>query len=187
MFNYIWPVALIVLSDTFYSICTKSSPADMNPMAALTVTYFIGMVGSLAMFFILSKDGSLMAEYRKLNWAPFVLGLVIIGLEVGSIYAYRFGWQVNTLPIVKGAILAIVLIFVGRFVFHEAITWNKIVGIVLCMAGIVFIRSKLKINSQSKTVLLKHGDGLVLSKINNVGNLNLFCGALENIRCTGGS
>jgi len=142
MFNYIWPVALIVLSDTFYHICTKSSPEGVNPMAVLTVTYFVGFVGCIALFFMLNKGGSLIAEYKKLNWAPFVLGLVIIGLEAGNIYAYRFGWQVNTLPIVKGAILAIVLIFVGRFMFHEPITWNKLVGIVLCMAGIVFINLK---------------------------------------------
>ena len=29
-----------------------------------------------------------LGEYRKLNWAPFVLGAVIVGLEAGWIYAY---------------------------------------------------------------------------------------------------
>ena len=43
-FSYIWPMALVVLSNVMYQICAKSVPADMNPFASLTVTYLIGLV-----------------------------------------------------------------------------------------------------------------------------------------------
>lgn len=142
MFNYIWPVALIVLSDTFYHICTKSSPESVHPMAVLTVTYFVGMVGCIALFFVLNRGGSLVAECRKLNWVPFVLGLAIIGLEAGSLYAYRNGWAVNTMSVVKASAVAAVLLFVGRFLYNEPITWNKIVGLALYVAAVFFINLK---------------------------------------------
>ena len=142
MFAYIWPIALIVLSDVVYHICAKSSPADMDPLAALTITYLIGAAGSLVMYLLLNRGSSLPDEYRKLNWAPFVLGLAIIGLEAGCLYAYRNGWQVNTMSIVKGTIVAAVLVFVGRFVYCEALSWNKLVGAALCIAGLVFINLK---------------------------------------------
>lgn len=74
-----------------------------------------------------------------MNWAPFVLGLVIVGLEVGWIYAYKAGWQVSTAFIVQSAFLAVILIFVGFLLYHEAITWNKIVGIGICLVGLFFI------------------------------------------------
>jgi len=139
MLQLLWPIALIVLSDTFYHICAKASPEAIHPMAALTITYAVGTVGCLALFFVLNKGGSLMAEYRKLNWAPFVLGLVVIGLEAGSLYAYRAGWQVNTMSVVKASLLAVILIFVGKFVYHEPITWNKIVGLTLYVAAVFFM------------------------------------------------
>ena len=41
--------------------------------------------------------------------------------------------------IVSSAVLAVILIFVGYLLYHEAITWNKIVGIIVCLAGLVLI------------------------------------------------
>ena len=104
MFNYLWPIVLVVLSNTIYQICAKSVPEEMNPFASLTVTYLIGAIASAIMYFVLGKNGNLIKEYGKLNWAPFVLGLVIVGLEAGWIYAYKAGWQVSTGFIVQSAI-----------------------------------------------------------------------------------
>ena len=39
--SYYWPIALIVVSNIFYNICSKSTPNTLNPFAALTVTYSI--------------------------------------------------------------------------------------------------------------------------------------------------
>ena len=77
-----------------------------------------------------------------MNWAPYVLGLVIVGLEVGWIYAYQAGWQVSMGMIVSSSFLAVVLIFVGALLYQEPITWNKIVGIAICLIGLVFINLK---------------------------------------------
>lgn len=114
----------------------------MNPFASLTITYVVGAIASLIMYFILNKDGNLIQEYQKTNWAPFVLGLVIVGLEVGYIYAYKAGWPVNIAQIVQAAVLAVILIFVGFMLYKESITWNKIVGIIVCLAGLGLINMK---------------------------------------------
>ncbi|MBR6881258.1 MAG: EamA family transporter [Clostridiales bacterium] len=142
MFMYIWPIALVVLSNTFYHICAKSSPKGMDPFAVLTITYLVGAAVSFLMYLFVSRGGNIIKEYGKLNWAPFVLGLVVVGLETGYIYAYKAGWQVSTAQIVQSAFLAIVLIVIGYFCFREQITWNKIVGIVICLAGLAVINIK---------------------------------------------
>ena len=80
-----------------------------------------------------------MLEYSKMNWSSIVLGLVIVGLEVGFIYAFQHGWEVSTAAIVQSSFLGVALIFVGYFLFHEALTWNKILGIVICLIGLAFI------------------------------------------------
>ena len=142
MFAYVWPIALIVLSNTVYQICAKSVPAKMNPFASLTVTYLVGAAASAALFFLLGNGGNLLKEYEKLNWAPFVLGIVIVGLEAGWLFAYKAGWQVSTGFIVHSAFLAVVLLFVGYFLYHEALTWNKLAGLVVCLVGLVLINYK---------------------------------------------
>lgn len=139
MISYIWPLGLIILSNVFYQICAKSLPEKMDPLASLTVTYLVGAVASLILYFVLNKDTNLIQEYRKLNWAPWVLGIVIVGLEVGTIYAYKAGWPISVMQIVQAAILAVILIFVGNILYKEGITWNKVVGIIVCLAGLGLI------------------------------------------------
>ena len=142
MISYIWPIALVVLSNTLYQICAKSVPDGMNPLASLTVTYLIGAAVSCVMYYILNRDANLFREIRLTNWAPVVLGIVVVGLEVGFIYAFRAGWQVSVTQIVSSAVVAVILIFVGYLLYHEAITWNKIVGIIICLAGLVLINCR---------------------------------------------
>ena len=139
MLSYIWPIALVVLSNTLYQVCAKSVPEGMNPLASLIVTYLIGAVISCVLYYILNRDANLIREIRMTNWAPIVLGIVIVGLEVGFIYAFRAGWQVSITQIFSSAAVAVILIFVGYLLYHEAITWNKIVGIIICLAGLVMI------------------------------------------------
>lgn len=142
MLSYIWPLGLVVLSNVFYQICAKSVPDKMNPLASLTITYAIGAAASLLLYFALNRGGNILQEYQKTNWAPFVLGLVIVGLEVGYIYAYKAGWPVSAAQIVQAAVLAVILIFVGYMLYKEAITWNKVLGILVCLAGLGLINMK---------------------------------------------
>ena len=51
MFSYVWPIALVVLSNVVYQICAKSVPEEMNPFASLTVTYLVGAVVSAILYF----------------------------------------------------------------------------------------------------------------------------------------
>ncbi len=142
MFSYIWPIALVVFSNILYQITAKSSPENMNPFASLTITYVVAAVFSGIMYFVLNKDANLIKEYAKTNWTPFALGISIVGLEVGFLYAYKAGWQVSTASIVQSAFLAVALIFAGLILYKEPLSWNKIVGVIICLLGLTFINLK---------------------------------------------
>ncbi len=142
MFSYIWPIALVVVSNVVYQICAKSVPEKMDPLASLTVTYLVSAAVSGLLFLLLHRGGSLLREYSRLNWVPFVFGIVLVGLEVGYIYAFKAGWQVSTASIVQSAFLAAALLLIGTLFYREALTWNKLVGVILCFAGLVFIKLK---------------------------------------------
>ena len=133
------PIALIVLSNIFYNICSKSTPKDLDPFASLTVTYLVGAAVSAAMFFIFNRGGNLLSEYKHLNWSAWVLGVSIVGLEAGSIYMYKLGWNISNGHLVHSSILVICLFFIGILFYKEQITLTKVVGIVICMIGLFFV------------------------------------------------
>ena len=41
MLNYIWPLLIIILSNTVYQICAKGIPEQMNTYASMTITYAV--------------------------------------------------------------------------------------------------------------------------------------------------
>lgn len=137
--NIYWPILLIVFSNIFYHICTKSTPNELNPLASLLPTYGIGGIFALIIYYITEPNANLLQECSHLNWAPFVLGISIVGLEVGNIYMYKAGWNVNTGFIVQSALLAIALLLVGYFIYQEEITFNKALGMLICLIGLYFI------------------------------------------------
>ena len=139
MLSYLWPLGLVVSSNVLYQICAKSVPEKVNPMASLTVTYLVGALFSAILYFTLNRDADILREYKNLNWAPFVLGLVIVGLEVGFIYAYKAGWQVSTLSVVQSAFLAVILLAVGYFAYREQLSVTKLCGVGVCLAGLWLI------------------------------------------------
>ena len=142
MLAYLWPIALVVASNVIYQICTKSAPQDMNPFASLTLTYLVAAAASAVLYFSLNRHGNLLSEYGKLNWATIVLGLAVVGLEAGWLYAYRAGWKVSVGFIVQASVLSGLLLLVGWLLYHETVTWNKIVGVAICLVGLGVINYK---------------------------------------------
>lgn len=142
MLGYIWPLALVVAANTFYQIFAKSIPGDLDPLASLTVSYLVAAAVSFALYFLLRKGGTLGAQYAKLNWSSVAIGVALIGLDVGCIYAYKVGWPVSTMQIVQAAVLAILLIFVGKVLYAEKLSWNKLVGVAVCLVGLGLINYK---------------------------------------------
>lgn len=138
-FSMLWPAALVVLSNTVYHISSKSTPDDIHPMAALTVTYAVSSVFSLVLYFYMNKGGSLQSEMQHLNWSSFLLGLAIVGLEAGFLYMYKAGWPVSSAQIVTSAVLGVVLICVGMLFFKESISLSKAAGILVCLVGLYLI------------------------------------------------
>lgn len=90
--SYIWPLILMIVSNTVYHVCAKSLPTKLDPLASLTVSYFFAAISSGILYFVVNRGSAdLLREYSGMNWVPFLLGLVLVGMEAGSIYAYRAG------------------------------------------------------------------------------------------------
>ena len=80
-----------------------------------------------------------LTELGKVNWASLVLGFAIVGLEAGNVFLYRAGWKISAGSVVGNISLAIVLLFVGYFLFHEQITARHLIGVAVCAVGLLLI------------------------------------------------
>ena len=124
MWEMLWPLLLVVLSNTFYNICTKSTPSNVSAFGTLMITYITAAILTGIIFIFLVKPENAIMELSKVNWTSIVLGIAIVGLELGYIFMYRVGWKVSSGALVANICLAIALIFVGAILYGENIsTW----------------------------------------------------------------
>jgi drug/metabolite transporter (DMT)-like permease len=135
-------IALAVLANVAYHVIQKKTPEAANPALTLSATYFVAAVVCFAAFLVLPGRGSIGLEFARLNWTSAALGIAIIGLELGFLLAYRAGGNVNTAALVANIAVSVILIPVGLLLFGEKLKPVNIVGIVLCVAGLVCMASR---------------------------------------------
>ena len=139
MINYVIPIIIVVASNCFYHICSKSMPSNVNAFGGLMITYLTGALVCGLIFLFMSKSENAVFELAKINWTSIALGIAIVGLEAGYIFAYRVGWQVNNAPLVANTCLAIALVVIGAILFKENVSLKQIFGMILCVVGLIFI------------------------------------------------
>ena len=139
MWEMIWPILLVILSNTVYNICTKSTPGNVNAFGTLMITYAVATILTALIFVFLVKPENVLTELSRVNWTSVVLGMAIVGLELAYIFAYRAGWKVSSASLVANIGLSIVLIFVGVILYGENISLKQVMGILVCCVGLFLI------------------------------------------------
>lgn len=139
MFFYVMPIVIIVFSNIMYNICQKSTPQTANPFAALLVTYLTAILLTVIALFFYKGDKGIIQSFSELNWTSVVLGFAILGLEFGYLLAYRVGWNISVGSLVANILLALALIPIGVIFYKEPFELHKIIGVLMCIAGLVLI------------------------------------------------
>lgn len=94
-----------------------------------------------AVFWAVEKDGDLIGEL----YAFFDIEEdrdFADGEGTAYLCAFRAGWEMSTAHLVMSALLEFALIAMGVLLFQEALTWNKLVGVAVCLAGLFLINMK---------------------------------------------
>lgn len=139
MWNMIWPILIVVGSNTVYNIMTKSTPNDVNPFISLCLTYTVAAVSCILVFFATAKEKNIITALSKTNFTAWALGLAIVGLEVGYIFIYRAGWKVSSASLVANISLAVILLIVGLVLYKEVISIKQLIGMAVCACGLILI------------------------------------------------
>lgn len=142
MFLYIFPIGMIVISNVVYHLLLKVTPGSANPPLTLFITYITSAICCLALMPFFPITSTLSHSLRQLNWTSWVLGIIIVGLEMGYLLAYRAGWEISLAGIVASTCVGLLLIPIGLSVFHEKLSPINMIGILVCIAGLIMINRK---------------------------------------------
>jgi drug/metabolite transporter (DMT)-like permease len=138
----IFSILLIVVSNVIYQVSQKSVPHGAHPLVATIVAYCVSLVLCFALLPFMPLQTSIGEAVRELNWASYALGASIVGVELGFLLAYRAGWDISIGAVIANALLMAILVPIGVLVFKEELTASRVVGMLLCVAGVVLIARK---------------------------------------------
>lgn len=138
-FSYFIPIIIIVISNIIYHTTTKNIPQEANSLLSLAITYLVSMIIAVLMYSITSKSNSILTDMHKINWTSYILGLAVVGVEIGYIYMYRVGWNISKGSLIASISLSILLIIIGILFYKEHIGLNQIVGMTCCIVGLIFL------------------------------------------------
>ena len=139
MFLYYFSAGLAITSTLLYHLTQKMTPSGANPALALTITYLTSLVLCLLLLAFTPPPDGLKAALGQLNWASYGLALALVGLEVGFLLAYRAGWNISVAAIVVNVAGTLLLVPVGVLFFKEKLSPVNLLGILVCIAGLVMV------------------------------------------------
>ncbi len=100
-------LSLAIACTVGYHLVLKLTPAGVNPLLSLLVTY--AAVTLLFGLILLVAPGSFewRQELRHLNWTAVALAIVIVGLDLGFLFLYRSGFEKLGMANAAGLVLCL--------------------------------------------------------------------------------
>lgn len=142
MFLFYFSITLAILSSALYHFTAKSTPSNVNFTVSLLVTYAVAFVVTLVGFFFFPATNGIVAEFKQLNWASVGLAIAVVGIEFGFLLTYRAGWNLGIAAVLTNVVASLILVPVAIFIFEDKISWVNILGILVCLAGLVMLNWK---------------------------------------------
>lgn len=136
---YFFGIFLAVGANVFYHLCQKSIRVEAHPIVSLLGTYLVAIAATLIILPFLSLKGGLVGQFRQLNWASYILGLAIFGLEMGFLLAYRVGWSLSTAALYSNVCVGLILIPIGLLFFSEHLNYSNMIGLVLAFISVYLL------------------------------------------------
>lgn len=142
MFLFYFSISLAIASSALYHFVAKSTPSNVNFTVSLLVTYAVAFVVTLLGFFFFPAKNGVVAEIKQLNWASIGLAIAVVGIEFGFLLTYRSGWNLGIAAVLVNVVASLILVPVAIFVFKDKISWVNVLGILVCLAGLVMLNWK---------------------------------------------
>ena len=133
------PLCLVIVCNVGYHVFSNNVPNNTNPFFGLIVTYGVACLGSIV-FYLITRNILSIGNKTGINIFNILLGLVVIGVEGGYMLMYQTGWEISKASLIANICLSVLLVIIGTLFFKEALTFKKLIGILICILGIIVIK-----------------------------------------------
>ena len=139
MFLFYFSITLAIASSALYHFSAKSTPSNVNFAISLVVTYAVALGITIVTTFFIPAENGIVFQLKQLNWASFLLAIAIVGIEFGFLLVYRSGWNLGIAAVLVNVVASLILVPVAILFFKDKISWVNILGIVVCLIGLVML------------------------------------------------
>jgi uncharacterized membrane protein len=139
--QFAW-LSLAVACTVGYHLVLKLTPAGVNPVLSLLVTYALVSVLFAGLLLLSPGEFAWRQEARQLNWTALALAVAIVGLDLGFLFLYRSGYAVSLGALVTQSAAAMLLLLIGVAIFREKLSIANGVGLVLCVGGLWLVNKR---------------------------------------------
>jgi|APDOM4702015118_1054815.scaffolds.fasta_scaffold113893_2 drug/metabolite transporter (DMT)-like permease len=136
---FLLAIFMAVAGNLLYHVAQKTVPRGVDALWSTLVTYASAFVVTAILAAFWPDRPGLRQGLRDLNWTSFAAGAAIVAIEVGFLLAYRAGWNISLASLTMNVLLAVILVPVGLLLFRERLTASNLLGLALCLAGLVLI------------------------------------------------
>lgn len=134
-------LGLLVSSILAYQISQKLLP-NLSPWHLLIVVYGVALVVCLGFALADAQAKPVLEGLRSVTWPVLLLAASVVGIELGWILVVRAGGQVSLTGLIANASVAMLAIPMGVFVFRERLNPANLLGVLLCLVGLVLVSRK---------------------------------------------
>lgn len=137
--SYIAPALLMIATRVPYMIIQKLTPTEIDPFVSVCLCYSVCLVVAIFMYIVTRRGQTLRAELKNLNWTAPALGLCLVCMDVSALLMFRVGWNLSVGSVLLYVLLAIALVIVGAVFYREKLSRKRLIGIALCIIGVILI------------------------------------------------
>jgi len=134
-------ILIPMLAGTLYHLGQKSLKAVINPFLLFAITYFVGAILMLGLYFYNTQ--SLTIKIPNLDgkslFSMFLITAGFMGIELGFLLVYRSGLPISHSSFLSSLGTSTILLLFGIFFFQEVLTIKQWIGLVFAFIAIVLL------------------------------------------------
>lgn len=138
-------IGMVILANLTYHLFQKSISQSIHPLFSLMITYVVALVVTGVLYVTtqpIDFRQGVQKDWAQANWASFALGISIILLEAGFLFAYRAGWKLSIAGLFANVAVGLLLLPIGLILFREELSLLNRVGVALALVGLIMMGIK---------------------------------------------
>lgn len=131
----LFPFAVVVCGQVLYHVLVRYVPRDVSPLLLYSITYGMAAIVMLLSWVLLPVGSREARGVAGTAVWGLGIGVAVLLVELGYIYAYRGGLSLAFGPLAVFAVTTAALVPLSAWVFGEDIRPASIAGVILVGIG----------------------------------------------------